>query len=156
MQTSRSNVSNIRHLTSAVSSHATVDSSQDSTWIKSCLCGSKAPISKGILMILLWNTLVGMTYGFVLLLPANLIFKAAFSEVPWWILFNIYLGAHCLIGLVQILYPIGGLIADVRCGRYRIITLSLFNIWCGSLLSIVIGVTFSVANFNHIPGYTLH
>ena len=103
--------------------------------------------SKGILMILLWNTLVGITYGIAILTPVGLIFKTAFSEVPMWILFNIYLGAHCLIGLVQMLYPIGGLIADVRCGRYRIITLSLFTIWCGSLLIMVIGVTFSIAQF---------
>ena len=105
-------------------------------------------------MILLWNTLVGMTYEFVLLSPASLIFEAAaFSEVPMWILFNIYLGAHCLIGLVQILYPIGGLLADVRCGRYRIITLSLFDIWCGSLLTIVIEVTFTSKFLNAaVPG----
>ena len=89
----------------------------------------------------------------MLLTPASLTFKTAFSEVPWWILFNIYLGAHCLIGLVQILYPIGGLIADVRCGRYRIITLSLFDIWCGSLLTIVIEVTFTSKYFKHgVPG----
>ena len=100
-------------------------------------------------MILLWNTLVGMTYGVALLAPAGLIFEAAFSEVPLWILLNIYLGAHCLIGLVQMLYPIGGLLADVQCGRYRIITLSLFTIWCGSLLTIVTGVTYSIA-----PGIT--
>ena len=96
-------------------------------------------------MILLWNTFVGITYGIVLLTPVGLLSKTSFSEVPMWILFNIYLGSHCLIGLVQMLYPIGGLIADVRCGRYRIITLSLFNIWCGSLLTIVIGVTFSIS-----------
>lgn len=106
-------------------------------------------------MILIWNGFVGATYGIALLTPAGFIFKEAFSKVPLWILLNVYLGAHCFIGLVQMLYPIGGLLADIRCGRYRIITLSLFIIWSGSLLTIVIGVAFSIGNIfseTVIPG----
>ncbi len=42
------------------------------------------------------------------------------------------------------LYPIGGLIADLRYGRYRIIVLSILLIWCGFLCSAIYGVIYAV------------
>lgn len=118
-----------------------------------CACWLKCSVSRGILTILLWNLLVGITYAIVVLAPAGLIFQEVFADVPFWVLFHIFLGAHCLIGLVQMLYPVGGLLADVQCGRCRVITFSLFSVGCGFLCTAVVGIFFSLDKLFHAAIY---
>ena len=47
---------------------------------------------------------------------------------------NSWIGGYGLIGLIFMLYPIGGLIADLRYGRYKVIKLSLINNWVGAIV----------------------
>ena len=42
------------------------------------------------------------------------------------------------------LYPIGGLIADLRYGRYKVIKLSLLNNFVGAIIASVLGILYSV------------
>ena len=122
----------IQPLTSAVSSHNTAVSSPGQS--------TKYSTTKGTLIILLWNLLVGISYELVIFVPLFLILGNRFE---FMIVINIVLGAHSVIGLLQMMYPIGGLIADVRCGRYRIVTWSLCSVWCGFVLASVGGVSYS-------------
>ena len=46
------------------------------------------------------------------------------------------------------LYPIGGLIADLRYGRYKVIKLSLINNWVGAIVLSVGGILFSTYVYN--------
>ena len=45
------------------------------------------------------------------------------------------------------LYPIGGLIADLRYGRYKVIKLSLINNWVGAITASVLGVLFRIKEY---------
>ena len=92
-------------------------------------CNGAFSIHKGIFMILLWNFVVGVVYAGVMYSMIVVILQFHVST------FNkaIYLmvGAIAIFALFQILlYPVGGLIADICCSRYRII-----NLLSGVLLS---------------------
>ena len=56
---------------------------------------------------------------------------------------NSWIGGYGLIGLIFMLYPIGGLIADLFYGRFKVIKLSLINNWVGAIIASVLGVLFS-------------
>ena len=58
--------------------------------------------------------------------------------VKYWI------GVYGLLGLIFMLYPIGGLIADLRYGRYKVIKLSLINNLVGAIIMSVLGVLYGV------------
>ena len=118
----------IQPLTSAVSSHDTPVSSP-----------GQSTTTKGTIIILLWTLLVAISYEVVIFAP---LFLAMTHSLEFMIVINIVLGAHSLIGLLQMMYPIGGLIADVHCGRYRIVTWSICSVWCGFILVSVGGLSY--------------
>ena len=98
------------------------------------------PKSKGALMILLWNIIVGFTYGALLSLTAAL--SVSFTGPLHYVIY-IELGGFTLIALIQLLsYPVGGLLADLCCGRYRIVSLSIFKIWLGTVLISIVCMTY--------------
>ena len=135
----------IRPLTSAISSHnAPVSSPGQST---------KYSTTKGTFIILIWNLLVGISYELVIFSP---FFIALGNKFEFTKVINIVLGAHSVIGLLQMMYPIGGLIADVRCGRYRIVTWSICSVWCGFILASVGGVTYSAIKSSKNHDTALH
>ena len=57
---------------------------------------------------------------------------------------NTSIGGYGLIGLIFMLYTIGGLIADLRYGRYKDIKLSLINNFVGAIIASVLGILYSV------------
>ena len=113
-------------------------------------CNSVFSIHKGIFMILLWNFVVGIVYAGIMYSMIVVILQFHVST------FNkaIYLmvGVVAIFALIQMLfYPVWGLIADICCGRYRIITLSIFTVWCATLL---FGIA-CIIQLVHINYYTL-
>ena len=68
---------------------------------------------------------------------------------------NSWIGGYGLIGLTFMLYPIGGLIADLRYGRYKVIKMSLINNWVGAILASVLGVLFSAKVYSHALALTV-
>ena len=92
------------------------------------------PKSKGVLMILLWNVIVGATFAVIIATGVSAALKHLMTDhdqTPITI-FYILLAFYALIAVIQFLfYPLGGLIADNCCGRHRIVTLSIFMICCG-------------------------
>ena len=90
-------------------------------------------------MILLWTIFVGCVYVTVVYGSLAQILQYRISieneKVPFHTVISMIAGAGGTFALLQMLfYPVGGLIADICCGRYRIIISSVFSIWCGLLL----------------------
>ena len=141
------NYNTIQPLTSAVSSHSALLSSSPGQ-------STKYSITKGTFIILLCNFIVAISYELIIIAP--LFFALRFSlEFSTVISINIILGAHSVIGLLQMMYPIGGLIADVHCGRYRIVTWSLCSVWCGFILVSVGAVTYTTIKNKDIAIYCI-
>ena len=107
--------------------------------------------SKAASMILFWSTVAYLVYG-SLLNPEN------YFILPVWefhlnkhvSLFNISgvssaipfmnviaSGVYGLIGIWLLFYPLAGYLADVRYGRYKVVTFSLKTIWLGILFAII-------------------
>ena len=111
-----------------------------SSWLKKCHFFS---YSKGILMILLWTIFVGYVYVAVVYGSLALILQYRISiedeKIPFHTVISMIAGAGGTFALLQMLfYPVGGLIADICCGRYRIIISSVFSIWSGLLLCCIV------------------
>lgn len=101
--------------------------------------------SRGVLVILLCNFIVGVsrgviTYGVVGITLASRGYNDFFNVV------FIMLGVYALFGFIQVFYPIGGLLSDVWCGRYKVVSLSFFSIWCGLFLMTIVGIIFDINN----------
>ncbi|ORU94679.1 MAG: hypothetical protein A6F71_09460 [Cycloclasticus sp. symbiont of Poecilosclerida sp. M] len=67
----------------------------------------------------------------------------SFVNRDFGIVVNSWIGASGLFGLILMLYPIGGLIADLRYGRYRVIKMSLVHNLVVAIILSVLGVLFS-------------
>ena len=102
-----------------------------------------APVS-----ILLWNFLVQMVYIGIVYGITVVAFNS-FTHRDFGVVVNSSIVGYGLIGLIFILYPIGGLIADLRYGRYKVIKLSLINNWLGAIIASVLGVLFSIKMFRN-------
>ena len=96
------------------------------------------PTSKGVLMILLWNVVVGATYAVIittgLAAALNNLVTDPHKHHQYTIINTLYilLAFYASIAVIQFLfYPLGGLIADNCCGRHKIVALSIFKICCG-------------------------
>jgi len=109
-------------------------SSQSTTFKKLSYCNSFNCLqSTGALMVLLWNMLIAVGYGAIIYNPFEMILNPR-NGIIQEVIFNpknktlhfsqvltITLGFYGVLGLLQMLYPIGGLIADVYVGRYKTI-----------------------------------
>ena len=92
-----------------------------------------------VITLLLWNSLVGCVFTFILLLPVDKYIQIRTFHS------SLTLGAYSILGIVQMLHPIGGLLADVRCGRHKVIMISILIIWCGFFLLGIEGIIYAVA-----------
>ena len=148
MSTSMSNKNATHPLISAVSAQDTRPASQSATnksrlsWFR---CFFKCSMSKGILLILLWNMLVGFTYGMVEYTPVGMMLLAREERtIPFHSILSYTLAAYAVSGLVQMSYPIGGLLADLRCGRFAIVKMSLVSIWVGFIFMFLLGLSYII------------
>ena len=100
-------------------------------------------------MILMWNMLVGTTHSIMVYAPTSYaLYESRKISSALWIALLVY----CALGLVQMLYPVGGLLADIRCGRYRIVFLSLSCIWLGVMFLSCFGVFYSLQVYIGLTG----
>ena len=89
------------------------------------------PTSKGVLMILLWNVVVGATFGVIIITGIAAVLSDLATDYGHTTSLYILLAFYTSIAFIQFLfYPLGGLLADC-CGQYKIIALSIFKICCG-------------------------
>ena len=90
-------------------------------------------------MILVWNVLIGATYSTIIKGGSALaIANGNIRELSFHSVLYVLLGLYSIIGALQLVcYPLGGLIADICYGRYRIISLSVVKSCCGYAVLLV-------------------
>ena len=108
--------------------------------------------SKAANMILFWSTLAYLVFGSLLnpencfMLPVGLFLEfdsivshGNFSRVYNALTFMNMLGSgvYGLIGIWLLFYPLAGYLADVRYGRYKVVTFGLKTIWLGILTFVI-------------------
>ena len=91
--------------------------------------------------------MVGATYGTIICGVMAIAFNKDTKQL------YVMLGVYAAIALVQLLsYPIGGLLADICCGRYRIVMFSVFKLMCGfgliSIFTILLATSHDKNNIN--------
>ena len=101
----------------------------------------KCVVTKGTLLIMLLNMIVGFVNGCIINVSTGAVFNGQYK-----MLINFVIGGYGLLGMMQVLYPIGGLIADVRYGRYKVIKLSLISHWVGDIILGVGGIMYTIIN----------
>ena len=116
-----------------------------SCWRKQC---TRFKLSKAAAVILLWNTMVGATYGIVL----NGAFAASLNVTGSDDFHSILYGILCVdigISLIQfVLYPVAGLLADICYGRYKVLMFSNITIWCGYAIFMVLSVLINATSLD--------
>ena len=90
--------------------------------------------TKPVIVILLWVFVVacvlrGIQYTSVFFASHSAILKTNQQNS-----FLVMLSCYAFINIIAISYPIGGFLADVYCGRYKVVTISLVFIWVALLL----------------------
>lgn len=88
--------------------------------------------------------LVGATYGVVKYGQVGVTLYIRKETIPFHNVLTLSLLGYATLGFIQMLYPIGGLIADICCGRYKIIRFSLFKIWLGFLFGVILGISYAI------------
>ena len=93
--------------------------------------------SKAAILVLLWTAIVGAMYHYLVGLSAILVMSI---QQPNTTLSQYEPLPYALLALVMMLYPLSGFIADVCCGRLKIVVISLISLLiCGVLL--LLGLT---------------
>ena len=94
--------------------------------------------SKPALLAVVWNVYIGALYTCLL----NIFAVAGFiwqdsPQVPHHVNVVIWtvLSAYALLALCLMLYPVSGFLADVYCGRYKAVTISLIVLWVAMFFS---------------------
>ena len=97
--------------------------------------------SKAAFLILSWNFLIRCMFqmskitGIVTLTESNNIASFFIVTEPIFV----------VMALLLLFYPLAGFVADVCCGRYKVVIVSLWFIWSGTLV-ICIGLIFLIPN----------
>ena len=111
------------------------------------VCCQQSPLSKAIFIILVWTVIVGEMYTLIHVVIAAFIG----SYVPMGVnhLFNALsspLGfVSAILAAIAIFYPLSGFIADVWCGKFKIIIISLTTIlFCNIIVAITFVIWFSL------------
>ena len=93
--------------------------------IRSCLLIRKICLpSKAAIYVLFSAAIVGCIYYTLMgTVVAFIVSSSSYLNVPSSVYFSL---PYAILALVMIFYPLGGFIADVYCGRFRIIKISLY------------------------------
>ena len=100
--------------------------------------------SRQVVLIFAWTFIIGAIYEGVSI-TATIFIKAmetlhVFVRSPVHYIIGVYL----LLALATMFYPLGGFVADVWCGRYRTVIISLSFLWfCLLLVTILATIDFS-------------
>ena len=108
---------------------------------KSLLSSRISSNSRGITLILLWNIIIGFIYGLMQCVALAIAINIRPEKQPFKHAVYIILGIFGTMSVGQmILYPVSGLLADLKYGRYKTITFSQVQITLAFLLLSIAGV----------------
>ena len=103
---------------------------------------SLCEFSKTVYLILTWTLIVGAIYAGILYVAAGFISTSAIllrSNI--FINDNLFISPLCIIqavlALTAILYPLSGFLADVWCGRFKIVIFGLFCLLFSTIVTVV-------------------
>ena len=108
-----------------------------SLWSPSYHTRRKCVTSKAALLILLWSFLVGLLGG--MLLDARLV-DVTFSHSIDYNITRITLYIYIAVGFITCFFPLAGVLADIRFGRYKTIITSIYLVLISLLLLILSSV----------------
>ena len=80
--------------------------------------------SKAIVVILLWNTVVELTYNSIV--NPQLLMKVRVSGFSFLSLLTVISPFLTVAFIVALCFPLSGLVGDIKCGHYKIVKRSLF------------------------------
>lgn len=100
---------------------------------------------RSILLILLWNFVV--TLCFTVTTDSIIVASLGFKNTG--ITFSV-LGLYGILAVGMLFYPLAGFMADVCCGRYRIVMASLTILWIALSLFSIMAVILSFHHYGHI------
>ena len=94
--------------------------------------------SKSALLILCWETLVTLTFGY------GVEFASVFAtdladrqHTKQYVMPFSYMSLFSILAILYLFYPLAGCLADIRCGRYKTVTYSLWMmLWSGVFVCI--------------------
>ena len=100
---------------------------------------------KGIILILLWNVIIGMTDGIiqlsVLLLSLQESHHSIRAPSPFKKSIYFIMGTYGMLAVIQmILYPLSGLIADLKFGRYKVVIFSQSLLTLSFIVSAIVSM----------------
>ena len=108
---------------------------------KSLLYSRISSNSRGITLILLWNIIIGFIYGFIQCVALAVAISIRPEKQPFKHILYIILGIFGTMSVGQmIFYPLSGLLADLKYGRYKTVTFSQIQITLAFLLLSIAGV----------------
>ena len=99
------------------------------------------PLSKAVILVLLWTAVISLAF---VTTKGGMSFAADTLAKEHPKLYHSYnlVFTHILYVLVFILLPVIGFMADVYCGRHRIVFISLCLLLCGTVLLSIVSVQF--------------
>ena len=104
----------------------------------------RLPTSKSLIQVMVWTIAVGFISSAAEASPYNGVARLYASSL---LMYNVLI-LYILLTIAMICYPLGGLLADVYFGRYKIIKASLFIIALSMLLALLELVATTQFNVN--------
>ena len=111
---------------------------------------SKCVSSKAALLILLWSFMVGLFSG--MLLNPDLI-VATIS--PFDFSFVYTLSIYMAVGFVTCFFPLAGILADIKYGRYKTIITSICIVLLSLLLLLLSSLSVLLSFYNVLVAFTI-
>ena len=108
------------------------------------------PTTKSLMLVILWSILIGFIGGLINSSPSKAV-SSIYDKKNILLYTELFL--YIVLAIAMMLYPLGGLLADVYFGRYKIIRASLITMAVAMfILVIVFVVTFQVNinQYSHI------
>ena len=108
--------------------------------------------SKAAVLILLWSAIVGTAYSLATDATVAIGIVLAQDKIKFNnVLINILIPYVCL-ALVMLLYPLSGFMADIWCGRYKSVIISMCILMC-SFIGFAVGCVLNLINDIHHINY---
>ena len=107
--------------------------------------------SKAAILIILWTAIVGVMYYFTLAIVVIAVYTnpLTVTSIPEYTSL-----IYAILALAMIFYPLSGFLADVCCGRLKIVTLSLCLLLICGLLMCFIEIIALAVNLESVHYYS--
>ena len=99
-----------------------------------CLCKLLCVPSKAAILLIIWTATIGMLCNFLVLMATAMTFSNTHPGVSISMFESL---SYAMLAIVLMFHPLSGFIADVYCGRLRVVFVSMFLVFCCLVLSCI-------------------